>query len=110
MVYNRATIKHILLTTYRQGRVLIGPSRAYVRAGALASTYTPIDDFAREAATLIRHWLENGVWPAPRYPEHFNIVVNRQVARSLNILVPKTDILESQLRALEAPPASEVSP
>lgn len=109
-VYNRVTIKHILLTTYRQSRVLIGPGHAYVRAGALASTYTTIPDFAAQAADTIRTWAKTGKLPAPAFADRYAIDVNRQVARSLNIIVPPTDTLETELKALEKQAASEVSP
>lgn len=109
-VYNRVTIKHILLTTYRQSRVLIGPGHAYVRAGALASTYTTIPDFAAQAADTIRTWAKNGKLPAPAFADRYSVDVNRQVARSLNIIVPPTDTLETELKALEKQAASEVSP
>ncbi|WP_097461297.1 ABC transporter substrate-binding protein [Mangrovitalea sediminis] len=109
-IYNRATIKHILLTTYRQSRVLIGPGRAYVRAGALASTYTTIPDFAAQAADMIRTWQRTGKLPAAAFADRYAVDVNRQVARSLNIIVPPTDTLEKELKALEKQAASEVSP
>jgi len=107
MIYNRSTIKHILLTTYRRGRVLIGPTQAYVRAGALASTYTSISDFVREAVKAIHRWQNTGKLPPPAYSQRFSILVNRQVARSLNILVPSRAELEKRLHALEQQSSTE---
>src|SRR6185436_13015887 len=44
-IYNRDTIRSILLTTYRRGKILIGPTRPFVTAGSLASTYTSSEQF-----------------------------------------------------------------
>lgn len=84
-VYNPRTIKHILLTAYRRNRIVIGPSQAYVRAGSLASTYTPLTDVADLAADYIDQFRADGQFPPPAYPEKFSIELNEQVARSLNI-------------------------
>ncbi len=110
MIYNRTTIKHILLTTYREGRVLIGPTQAYVKAGALASTYTSVSDFVREAIEAIHHWQRSGDLPPPAYSRRFSIIVNHQVARSLNILVPPQAKLKQQLHDLEQKASTEDKP
>ncbi|WP_246069449.1 ABC transporter substrate-binding protein [Marinobacter piscensis] len=83
--YNPQTIKHVLLTTYRRNRIVIGPSQAYVKAGALASGYAPYPAMARMAATYLNVFNETGQFPEPDYPAEFRVSVNRQVARSLNI-------------------------
>lgn len=104
LIYNRSTIKHILLTAYRQNRVLIGPSRPYVRAGALATSYTPLEDYIAEAAEMIRETLRDKAPPAPRYPRTFRIEVNQQVARSLNIVLADESSMIPPILEREAPP------
>ncbi|MEX2475996.1 ABC transporter substrate-binding protein [Marinobacter sp.] len=94
-IYNPRTIKHVLLTTYRRNRIVIGPSRAYVRAGALASNYAPLKNIADEAAQQVAGYQQAGRFPAPSYPDTFKLEINRQVARSLNIPLPT----EEELRA-----------
>lgn len=101
-IYNRQTIKHILLTTYRHNRILIGPERAFVQAGALASTYAPTDVIIEDTAKAIEQYLGEGVLPPADYPDHFSVVFNQQVARSLNIPLPERDAIVQNLRALEA--------
>lgn len=94
--YNPQTIKHILLTTYRRNRIVIGPSQAYVKAGALASGYTPYPAMARMAATYLHAFHETGQFPEPDYSTEFRVSVNRQVARSLNIpLATREQILKT---------------
>ncbi|MFN2360652.1 MAG: ABC transporter substrate-binding protein [Marinobacter sp.] len=103
-VYNPRTIKHILLTAYRRNRIVIGPSQAYVKAGALASTYTPLTETAELAAGFIKQYRADGRFPAPAYPENFSIELNRQVARSLNIpLLGRQEIVRSVSERLAGP-------
>lgn len=87
-IYNPRTIKPILLTAYRRNRIVIGPSHAYVKAGALASTYTPLTAIADLAADFMEQYRTNGQFPPPAYPRTFSIELNQQVARSLNIPLP----------------------
>ncbi|MBW0146144.1 ABC transporter substrate-binding protein [Marinobacter sp. CAU 1620] len=90
-VYNPRTIKHILLTAYRRNKIVIGPSQAYVKAGALASSYAPFPAMADQGAEFIEQFLATGKFPDPAYSPVFRVEVNNQVARSLNIPVPDRD-------------------
>lgn len=100
-VYNPRTIKHILLTAYRRNRIVIGPSQAYVKAGSLASTYTPLSDIANMAADYVTQYWETGKFPKPDHPAQFGIDVNRQVGRSLNIPLPdREDLIKTVTRSL----------
>ncbi|MFE8071738.1 ABC transporter substrate-binding protein [Marinobacteraceae bacterium S3BR75-40.1] len=100
-VYNRSTIKHLLLTAYRHNRILIGPSRAYVKAGALASTYTSVKTFLDLTASRIQAFVEDGELQSAGYPTEFEVALNNQVARSLNILLPDAETLQQELLELE---------
>ena len=100
-IFNRQTVKPLLLTSYRSNRLVIGPSRAFVNAGAVASTYTSASDQVREAASMIRHWLNHQELVSPRYPEHYDVAVNEQVARSMDLLVPPESELRKTLRRQE---------
>ena len=95
-IYNPRTIKHILLTAYRRNRIVIGPSQAYVKAGSLASTYTPLTEISKLAAKYIEQYRSDGQFPPPAYPDVFRIELNDQVARSLNIPLPdRQEIINS---------------
>lgn len=83
-VYNPSTVKNILISAYRQNIPLIGPHRAYIRAGAIATTYSTLDHTTQRLAELIIAPLI----PSPSYNPYFTVVFNEQVARSLNILLP----------------------
>lgn len=103
-IYNPRTIKHILLTAYRRNRIVIGPRQAYVRAGALASTYTPLNEVAGLAADFIEDFRTKRQFPPPAHPDKFTIELNEQVARSLNIPLPdRQDIINSITERLGRP-------
>ncbi len=103
-VYNRETVKPLLLTSYRSNRLVIGPSRAFVDAGAVASTYSTPRTQILEAGELIRHWLDHGELRSPRYPEGFSVAVNEQVARSMDLLLPTEEKLRQILELKEVEP------
>jgi len=92
-VYNPRTIKHILLTSYRRNRIVIGPVQAYVKAGSLASTFTPLSAVAQMTADYVRHFWQSNAFPEPAHPNEFGIEINHQVGRSLNIPLPEREVL-----------------
>lgn len=102
MVYNRNTIKHLLLTSYRQNRLVIGPTRPYVRAGAVASTFTSASQQVAQGLEAVATYFEEGSLPPPDHAKEFSVTVNRQVARSMNIPIPSDEQLADELRRLEA--------
>lgn len=86
-IYTPENIRAALITTYRQNQFVIGFSSSFVKAGALASTYSTIDDIASQAVDVSREYFANGRLPAPQYPKYFSVTVNDNVARSLNIII-----------------------
>ena len=94
-LYNTTTIRSILMRLYRSGKALIGPDKGYVRAGAVASTYSGIEETLMAAAQWIRN--EHTAQPILNNP-YFNISVNPQVARSLNIVVDDVASLVKQVK------------
>lgn len=82
-LYNPKTAKNLLLSSYAQQLPLVGPNAGFVRAGSLASTYSDQDDWLAVLDRLLDHPPAN--WPRTLYPEHFKVVANPQVARSLGI-------------------------
>lgn len=103
-LYNRDTIKTILLSAYRQNRVLIGPGPAFVRAGALASLYASPADLASAVAERIRLFARDGRLPAPGRISRFEVMLNAQVARALGLSLPDEAELARRLRAEEPIP------
>ncbi|AZZ92032.1 hypothetical protein EUZ85_15340 [Hahella sp. KA22] len=101
-VFNGSQIKHILLTAYRHNRFLIGPSLSFVKAGALATTYSTSADFARQTTEIVQRYLTDKK-PAPaEHSRYFSVAVNIQVARSLNLIIPDAYELQHRLEMSEA--------
>lgn len=86
-VYNGENLRNILLTTYRSNQGLIGFSTALVKAGALATTFSEIEDVGAQIDEIIDDYEASGRIPEPLFPKYFSTFVNLDVARSLNIVV-----------------------
>ncbi|WP_353351402.1 ABC transporter substrate binding protein [Oceaniserpentilla sp. 4NH20-0058] len=94
-LYNTTTIRSILMRLYRSGKALIGPDKGYVRAGAVASVYSGI----RETLKAVANWIHNGTAGKQTLNNpYFNVSVNAQVARSLNIVVDDEASLAKQVK------------
>lgn len=97
-IYNAKTIKNILITSYRQQKVLIGPSRAYLKAGSFATTFSDLNQVALRIVDVVDQYHSSANWLKPDYNPYYRIVFNQQVARSLNIQMMDGDLLEQRMR------------
>lgn len=86
-VYNTDTIRNILLSTYRHKQGVIGFSADMVKAGALATTYSEIEDIDTQVVEMARAFASTGTLPAPQFPRYFRTIINDGVARSLDLEV-----------------------
>ncbi len=95
-VYSRETAQPILLTSYRYQKPIFGYSQSYVRAGALAAVYSTSKQLAKQSAEIaIKSHQAPSELPPPLLPKYFSIMLNYQVARSLNIpLMDEDEILK----------------
>lgn len=85
-VFNKTTIRGILLLSYRKNIPMIGFSRAYVKAGAIAALYTDLDQISEQAYRLTLRFLKTGGLPrSSYYPDAFSVELNYKVARTLNL-------------------------
>jgi ABC-type uncharacterized transport system substrate-binding protein len=84
-VYNADNIRNILLSTYRHKQGVIGFSADMVKAGALASTWSSIEDINAQVADMAAAFVASGELPPPQFPRYFSTIVNLGVARSLDI-------------------------
>ena len=100
-LYSPDNIKNILITAYRHNRPLIGPSAAYLRAGALATTYSSLEDVVERLTEVISQGLAGKGWAPPGYNPHFRVGFNEQVGRSLNLILPAPADIEWTLRRQE---------
>ncbi|MGJ9420066.1 hypothetical protein ACHAC9_20285 [Massilia sp. CMS3.1] len=86
-IYNPENIRNILLSTYRRKQAVIGFSADMVKVGALASTYSEIEDINAQVAEMAASFVATGELPAPQFPRYFRTTINEGVARSLDIAV-----------------------
>jgi len=88
-VYNPENVRSILLATYRRKQAVIGFSGDMVKVGALATTYSDIEDINAQVAEVAAAFVASGELPAPQFPRYFRTTINEGVARSLDIVVGK---------------------
>jgi ABC-type uncharacterized transport system substrate-binding protein len=96
-IYNAQNIKNILITSYRQRKVLIGPSRAYLKAGSFSTTFSDLSHIARRIMEVVIHHQGTGQWLKADYNPHYRILFNPQVARSLNIRMLESEVLMQKM-------------
>jgi ABC-type uncharacterized transport system substrate-binding protein len=87
-VYTPENFRNILLATYRRKQGVIGFSADMVKAGALATTYSEVEDINAQVAEIVASYVSGGDLPAPQFPRYFHTIVNEGVARSLDVEVP----------------------
>lgn len=97
-IYNADTLKPLLLTSYNRRRVLIGPSAPFIAAGSLSTTYSSPEDMALSTHLLLQEQWQRG---AVRYPQHFSVLSNAQVARSLGLPPPENRTLQELIQSRE---------
>lgn len=99
VVFSKNSAFKILLSSYHNGVPVIGFSSAYVKAGALASVHSSPADIGKQIADFYMDHMMKSVkrLPPPSYPKYFQVSVNRQVARSLDISLPSDDEIMQHL-------------
>lgn len=108
-IYNRRSIKGILLTTYRNQIPVIGYSRAYVKAGALAAVFSTPENISNHAIEIIqKNKTFNYISATRQHPKYFDVSVNKKVAQSLSIRTVRKNKLLKILQ--ESEPKLELSP
>ena len=101
-IYSRETAQPILLTSYRQQKPIFGYSQSYVRAGALAAVYSSSKQLAKQAAEIaLESQQAPNLLPPPQAPKYFSIMVNYQVARSLNIALKSDEEIYQKVLAAD---------
>jgi hypothetical protein len=89
-IYNSFTIRNILLESYGDRVPLITYSASLLKAGALMAIISTPEQIASQTLAALMQLSSTGQLPAPQYPHQFDVLVNREVARSLNLALPET--------------------
>ena len=102
-IYNSNTVKNILLTSYRHRKPIIAFSRNFVNAGALASIHSSVEQVVQSASSLIEQYfkLNHRFEKSVNHPQSFDISINSQVFRALDISIPDVDKLRQAIKKSE---------
>lgn len=94
--------KWMLYMAYQRRLPVIGFSRAYLKAGAVASVFSTPAQIGRQAGERLLQWLESGGSDLgdPQYPRYYSVDFNQPVAESLEIRTPDNGEAMQRIRAL----------
>ena len=103
LVFNSSSIQNILMTSIRDKVPLVAFSPAYVRAGALLAIYSTPTQVGTQAARWVLDVLAQRTLPEQAMaPDDFEISVNLEVARVLNLPLDAGQ-LQLSVKRLEQP-------
>ncbi len=97
-LYNANTLPSIIRSLYRPDKVLIGYSPRLVQMGALARVYSQASELSSDIVELIPQSIQQDSPPKATFPMRWSILINVQLARSLNIGNIDIESLELDLR------------
>lgn len=83
-IYNPYTSKGILVTSFRRGVPIIGYSKTYVDAGAVAAIYSKSAQIAEQAAFITNTYFSKNILPPPSYPTQYAVAQNQEILQKLS--------------------------
>lgn len=95
-LFNRDSAKLVLLTAYRHQRAVIGPTPAFVSAGAVATQAVPKSALIAAIVSRVLRWQESHHLGESQGAMRFAPVINVQVARSLGVFIAADLLREVQ--------------
>jgi putative tryptophan/tyrosine transport system substrate-binding protein len=99
-VYNSASLRNILVSTYQAGIPLVGFSSSYVKAGAMCAVFSTPAQFASQTSMVMLKFIETGSLPHAQYPKFYEVAVNDRVAQSMNIDIINPDALSKRMSTM----------
>ncbi len=98
VVYNKNTIREILLSAYRNKLPIIGFSRSYVKAGAIAAIYSKPEQISQQINNIVKSYFKNNSFKNKYYyPNQFSVALNKNIARSLGIKLAPNNVIINQI-------------
>lgn len=102
IIYNKSTIRGILLLAYRNKLPIIGFSQAYVKAGAIAAVYSKPEQISKQISNISDLFFINKIFSQKEYyPDEFSIALNKKIARSLGIKLATNESITQQIKKAE---------
>jgi len=104
-IYNKRTIRSILLSSYRYKLPIIGFSKAYVKAGAIAAIYSKPEQISTQATNISNQFFKKNYFDKKTHqPTDFSISLNHKVARSMRIRLPEISAITEKIKTSEMKP------
>jgi putative ABC transport system substrate-binding protein len=102
-IYNASSLPQILLTSYRYKTPVIGFSKGFINAGAISGAVSSSDQLVQHLSEYLLNLnnTRNKIFDSLIYPKYFEVISNRNVAKSLNLHFPSDDQLKKQLTSNE---------
>jgi len=89
LVWNSATLKNIVLSTYRNEQPIIGFSRSLVKAGSIATYYSNLDHIVLETIDRLKLMHEEPSINSRSSSKYNSLVTNDNVIRNFNLKQPE---------------------
>ncbi len=103
VVYNKNTIREILFSAYRNKLPIIGFSRSYVKAGAIAAIYSKPEQISSQIGSIVISYFKNKKFKKKQYyPDEFSVALNKNIARSLGIKLEPNSTIIKKIKKAEA--------
>ncbi|MFT5398521.1 MAG: putative ABC transport system substrate-binding protein [Gammaproteobacteria bacterium] len=101
-IYQRASLKGVLLTSYRFRKPVISYSPAHVKSGALATIYSSPKNIGQHIALVVDRLLSEAKVEIPTFEmaRFYSVMTNSRVARALGIDLPSDRDLIEQLQEI----------
>jgi hypothetical protein len=102
-IYNSSSLPQILLTSYRYQTPIIGFTKGFVKAGAIAGVVSNMQQLAQHLIEVLTGSDTPNVKESGNiiYPKYYDVISNRSVAKSLNLHFPSDNALKKQLISYE---------
>jgi len=84
-VLNRHNAKLLLYMAYKMNKPVIGYSKGFTRAGAVASIYSTPSQIGKQAGVWLSQTILNGSSEAVGYANEFSVSINKKVQRVLRL-------------------------
>ncbi|MBL7003642.1 MAG: hypothetical protein ISR69_06425 [Gammaproteobacteria bacterium] len=101
-IFNRHTLKGILLNTFQNKKAFISYSSSHVKAGAIASLYSSTENIGQHIAITLLNMLKTGsaVFNKRFYALYYSVKTNPRVASSLGLKLPSDEEIKQTIQLL----------
>ncbi len=95
-LYQQGNAQDILKLLFHQQKVMVGPSFAFVRAGALFAIHSDAKHKLALLSVMIQYWTETGTMAEAAYPKWLRVSFNPYLVKAHGIVLPSKLYLKDQ--------------